>query len=314
MAKVTILIPTYNRESFILEALDSAASQTFKDIEILVTDNCSTDKTQEIVRNYPDQRVRLQVNEKNLGPLLNWKRGIEQAKGELIKILWSDDLIDQDYLEKTIPLLTEDLGFVFSKILIGKNRDNAFEYKVDLKEGKTLSQKFISNSLVGAGVPSSPGCALFRKEDLKLSLTEVNSLFDQDRFKQNGAGPDLLFFLKTCSRYPYFYYTKSTASFFRDHAGSITVSEKSKAMAIALDYLKAKAYFAELFGHPFLSGLIFEIRLRQKDVVPKRLFKFQFMGWLSYLFCRGKVLVLRGLPFLMRKFGIKCFCTFLSSL
>lgn len=299
--KVTILIPTFNREKYILEALSSAAQQTYRDTEILVIDNCSTDKTVEIAKRFAasDSRVRILVNEQNLGPLLNWKRGLENASGELVKILWSDDLMRENFLAETIPVLTDGVGFVVSAIKIGDGWESSKDFRYDLDHRQKISSSdFINKSLMGASIPVSPGCSLFRKKDLIKNLTLNNELFTQDRFKLNGAGPDLLFFLRACLDYPFVGVVNSTSSFFRDHPGSITVGEKAK--LIGLDYLKAKLYFAAMANHRYFLGIFLEIVFRSRK--DKEYFKGDvtvdfrnFIGAIEYILRRGFLILKRRL-------------------
>lgn len=82
--------------------MDSVLSQTYEDIEILVVDDGSTDNTIEILEGYvaSDQRIRLIRNERNLGLVGNWNRCIKLARGEWIKFVFQDDLIDPQCLAK----------------------------------------------------------------------------------------------------------------------------------------------------------------------------------------------------------------------
>ncbi len=99
---VSICIPTYNRATIITKAIDSALSQTYKNIEVIVVDNASTDNTEEIVLGYDDPRLRYVRNSENLGLFGNFNRCIELYKGEFLHILHSDDYIDSDFTEKCV--------------------------------------------------------------------------------------------------------------------------------------------------------------------------------------------------------------------
>lgn len=102
--KVSILIPTYNGAKYLEACLDSILGQTYKNIEILVVDDGSTDTTFEILERYAalDQRIRLERNEHNLGLVENWNRCVELATGDWIKFVFQDDLITPDCLELMI--------------------------------------------------------------------------------------------------------------------------------------------------------------------------------------------------------------------
>jgi len=98
---VTVGIPTYNRaDGFLRECLESVLSQTYKNLEILVSDNASTDNTEEIVLGYNDDRIRYIKQEKNLGPLNNMSYCLEAATGNYFQMLHDDDLIDPEFIEK----------------------------------------------------------------------------------------------------------------------------------------------------------------------------------------------------------------------
>jgi glycosyltransferase involved in cell wall biosynthesis len=106
---VTICIPTFNRGKFLPLALESAASQTYTNIEILVTDNHSTDDTPEIMRSYSgkDPRISYHRHAHNLGMVGNFNSGLRLAQGSLVKILCDDDLLAPDCIEKCVNVFQE---------------------------------------------------------------------------------------------------------------------------------------------------------------------------------------------------------------
>jgi glycosyltransferase involved in cell wall biosynthesis len=100
---VTIAIPTYNRaESYLPQALKSALNQTYPNLEIIVSDNCSTDNTKAFVTGIVDPRLRYFRHESNIGFQRNQNFCVEQAKGKYLLILHDDDLIDDDFIESCI--------------------------------------------------------------------------------------------------------------------------------------------------------------------------------------------------------------------
>lgn len=97
---VTIAIPTYNRAATTLpQALRCAVNQTYPNIEIVVSDNCSTDHTEEVVRNLRDCRVRYLRHETNIGANNNFNSCVQQTRGAYVLMLFDDDLIDPDMVE-----------------------------------------------------------------------------------------------------------------------------------------------------------------------------------------------------------------------
>jgi predicted O-linked N-acetylglucosamine transferase (SPINDLY family)/glycosyltransferase involved in cell wall biosynthesis len=115
---VSICIPTYNGEAFIGEAIQSAIAQTYPNIEIIVSDDGSTDKTAAIAQSFQSQTsadFRI-VLHRNYGLSQNWNFCISEAKGEYIKFLFQDDLLEPECIEKMVALAREnpEIGLVFS--------------------------------------------------------------------------------------------------------------------------------------------------------------------------------------------------------
>ena len=244
---VTILIPVYNRESIIAETIQSALDQTYKNIEVVIVDNASTDNTWQIIQSFAekDSRIRAFRNETNLGPVRNWLRCVDEATGEYGKILWSDDLIAHDFIEKTLPLFNESVGFVYSgaNIFTGVNPLEAKSSYLLPKTGHYSSSMYIKKAIFDKGMPVSPGCAIFRMSDIRKNLRlQVPNKVNSD-FSMHAIGNDLLLFLLTANEYKYFGHVSEPLSFFRAHDGSISVlSSNGK---LPLHYGLARAYFVE---------------------------------------------------------------------
>lgn len=245
--KVSILIPVYNRENLIEETVRSAMNQTYENIEIIIVDNKSTDNTWSVLNKLAsqDNRIKIFQNETNIGPVRNWKRCIDEASGEYGKILWSDDLIAPEFLEKTVPFLeNEDVGFVFTAVekftdIVKKDPANT-DF---IKQGIYNTNGYIKGVLFSKNYPVSPGCALFRMKDLRKNLlVDIPNKVHSD-FSMHAIGNDLLIFLLTASQYKKFAFVDETLSYFREHSNSISIqSEKGK---LPLYYALASAFFIE---------------------------------------------------------------------
>lgn len=115
---VSVLIPTYNRADYLGEAIESVLEQDYGNFELIVSDNGSTDGTEERVKKYlSDPRVRFFRNSKNLGSGPNYRRLLyEYAAGQLGHFLTDDDyFIDRRHLSKAVRLIREEgAGVVFS--------------------------------------------------------------------------------------------------------------------------------------------------------------------------------------------------------
>ncbi len=107
--KVSIITPLYNAESFIAETIRSVLSQTMDEWEMIVVDDCSTDRSAEVVREVAagDRRIRLVRLEHNVGPAVARNRAIELAKGRYIAFLDGDDMWSERKLERQIAFMKD---------------------------------------------------------------------------------------------------------------------------------------------------------------------------------------------------------------
>lgn len=114
--KLSIGLPVFNGERFLSEALDSLIRQTFKDFEIIICDNASTDRTAEICSAYAnrDRRIRYHRNEKNIGAAANFCLAFGFSKAPLFKWAAHDDLYLPSYLSSCVSTLDNDPGVVLA--------------------------------------------------------------------------------------------------------------------------------------------------------------------------------------------------------
>lgn len=150
---ISIIMAAYNAEKTIEQAINSVLSQTYPDFELLVVNDCSTDKTamlaEAIVKK--DDRVRLISNEKNSGVSYTRKHGLEEASGEWVAILDSDDAWAPEKLEKQINLQKKtnaDLLFTGSAFMDadGKPIDWYLAAPAEVTYRQLLKQNVLSNS------------------------------------------------------------------------------------------------------------------------------------------------------------------------
>ena len=112
--KVSVGMPVFNGEQFLAKALDSILAQTFQDFEIVISDNASTDRTEQICRSYAerDSRIRYYRSDINRGAAWNHNRVFEFARGEYFKWLSHDDFCAPKFLEECVAVLDGDPGVV----------------------------------------------------------------------------------------------------------------------------------------------------------------------------------------------------------
>ncbi|AVH67145.1 glycosyl transferase [Nostoc sp. 'Peltigera membranacea cyanobiont' 213] len=112
--RLSIGLPVYNGEKFIKEAIDSLLAQTFEDFELIISDNASTDKTEEICRAYAekDKRICYYRNDKNIGCARNFNRVFKLSSGEYFKWAAYDDLHAPDFIKKCVEVLDKDPSII----------------------------------------------------------------------------------------------------------------------------------------------------------------------------------------------------------
>jgi len=105
---VSIGMPIFNAEAYLAEAIESVLAQTFRDFELIVCDNASTDATERICREFAgrDERIRYYRNETNIGAAANFNLAFEHARGEFFKWMAHDDRIAPSYLERCVAMYT----------------------------------------------------------------------------------------------------------------------------------------------------------------------------------------------------------------
>ena len=106
MGNVTVLMPVYNAERYLRQAIESILSQTFHDFEFMIINDGSTDSSRDIVLSYHDSRIRLIDNETNIGLPRTLNRGLSLAKGEFIARQDADDESNPDRLAHQVAYLS----------------------------------------------------------------------------------------------------------------------------------------------------------------------------------------------------------------
>jgi glycosyltransferase involved in cell wall biosynthesis len=126
--RVSIGLPVYNGERFLGEAIESILAQTYRDFELIISDNASTDRTEEISRGYAaqDTRIRYVRNKMNLGVALNFNQAFHLSSSEFFKWAAHDDLHEPDFLFRCVLALDRDpsvaLAYTRAVTIYGEKR------------------------------------------------------------------------------------------------------------------------------------------------------------------------------------------------
>ncbi len=229
--RVSIGMPVYNGDRFIKEILDAILAQTFEDFELIISDNASTDRTQEICHLYAarDKRIKYYRNEHNIGGHRNFNRVFELAIGEYFRWAAHDDLCAPENLERCVEVLEQhpDVVLCYTKT------------KLIDEHGKVLDQNYDENPLLtNSPLPHIRFCNLivdsfsrpYRGQQLygvmRTSAAATTSLLE------DYSGADMVF-LARMSLMGKFYEVPEYLFFNRNH------SQRSTGGAMVSPYLRA---------------------------------------------------------------------------
>lgn len=168
--RVSLSLPVYNGEKFIEQGIQSILDQDFEDFELVITDNASIDRTEEICIRFADRdpRIRYFRNDRNLGAAGNFNRGFELTSGEYFKWCAHDDFISPDYLRECVNVLDGSTGAAIAYgNLVGIDQDgnlNGYVEK-DLPDINGSSAALRFRSLLDGGLVAAV-FGLYRRDAL----------------------------------------------------------------------------------------------------------------------------------------------------
>lgn len=191
MVKVSVIIPIFNVEKYIMECIDSVVNQSLTDIEIICVDDGSTDNSLNLLKQIPDNRIRI-ISQENKGLAAARNIGMKHATGEYIAFLDSDDFFNRDALEKLYNVAHKYLlDIVITKMI--NFYDETYE--------KFTDPYFDMNFLKDACENKVFNCNDVYSQVLNISVTAPGKLFKTDfikeiKFKENLIFEDNPFFVE----------------------------------------------------------------------------------------------------------------------
>lgn len=180
---VSIIMPSWNTGKFIAESIESVLAQTYKNWELLIVDDCSTDNTDEVVASFKDIRIKYFKNEKNSGAALTRNRAMREAQGEWIAFLDSDDLWAPNKLEKQLRFMNDN-GYVFSYHDFVKIDEESKPLNVYVTGPNVVTRQGMYNY-------GYPGCLTFMYSAKAMGLIQIKDI------KKNN---DYAILLKLCKK------------------------------------------------------------------------------------------------------------------
>lgn len=180
---VSIIMPSYNTAQYIEESIQSVRMQTYTNWELIIVDDCSTDNTDEVVREIQDSRIKYMKNEKNSGAAESRNRALREAKGKWIAFLDSDDLWYPEKLEKQIAFMKKN-DYYFSYTKYTEINPSGEDNGVTVSGPKRITKSGMYNYCW-------PGCLTVMYDKEKIGLIQIVDI------KKNN---DYAMWLKVCRK------------------------------------------------------------------------------------------------------------------
>lgn len=304
---ISVVFTSYNHATYLRQAVESILNQTYKNFELIIVDDCSTDQSPSILRGYQqDPRVRLNLLEKNTGSYVKASNyGAKMAKGEFLLFAQCDDFAHQEQLERLLNAIDENnnIGVVYSRSnMVDSNgiifeddfrgRERAFRKHCirDTFIAGDLMRRFLSYSCV---IPNLSAALIRRSLYEKIGGISEKYL----------VAADWAFWL-TLSEYANFYYISTPLNNFRQHATTIrnTIKMQKQIMEIyelmyehlqkfsliKSDMLNIKIGMGQVWFSYIFSGMShwlksFSAIYQESKKIEKNNILFLFLGFLFYL-------------------------------
>lgn len=251
MTQVSIIVPSYNHGQFLMDRLTTIANQTYKDWEVIIIDDKSTDNSVEIITNFikdnPTFKVKhFIINEDNSGSGYNsWQKGIELAETEYIWIAETDDYSDASFLEKSVKVLDENkncalvfcaTNYVENDQIIYTSANRTNDLNVDENNYKIIKSDVFLNRMPFNPYIINGSSVVFRKPNIK--IPEVI-------FKHRQSSD--LFFWTFLLQNSAFGFLNQKLNYFRRHENSTTTKISNSKQSV-LTY-KEFAFYLKYFNY-----------------------------------------------------------------
>lgn len=197
---VSVCIPTYNSARYLRKSLGSIVKQTYDNIEIIVSDNASTDNTKEIVKLFTDNRVKYRRNSTNIGCYNNYNECLKVARGKFVAFYHSDDVYELDIVERELEFLQNHTGvaavFALDRLI---NENDRLISRINLP--KELKNRNVYNFSEIYKALLKNGNSFLRTPTFMARISIYNNigLFNEKDF---GTSADLEIWLRILEKYP----------------------------------------------------------------------------------------------------------------
>lgn len=165
--KVSICIPAYNNANIIGTTIDAILEQSYRNFELIIVDDASTDNTVQVIKGYHDSRIKLYNNEKNMGMAGNWNRCVRLASSKYIKLVCADDIIKPKCIETELEAMLSHKDVVMTindSIMVNLQKKKLGVFRRYPKKGIIDGNKLARNSLIVSNFFGMPCAVMFRKD------------------------------------------------------------------------------------------------------------------------------------------------------
>jgi len=235
--KVSVIIPTFNREKLIIRSINSLLNQTNQDYEIIIADDASTDNTAEVIKSLKNDKIRYFRLEKNSGQCVTRNKAIKIAKGEYIGFLDSDDEWLPEKIEKQLAVFETSIDPDLGAVYCGFIEKDEIKNQTSIINRDNLKGN-IYGSLLRGFCPSTPTMFLVKKK----ALEKVNG-FDENL----PTFVDYDLWLRIAKEGFTFDYVNEPLIVKYEHAGAQIAKDPSKRK-------KGLELFLEKWGHEILKN------------------------------------------------------------
>lgn len=246
---VSVVVPNFNHAPYLRQRLESVYNQTYKNFEVILLDDASTDSSRDLLREFHERHkdnTRLAFNEKNSGGVFHqWRKGIELARGDLIWIAESDDFCSENFLAELVPAFADDvIKLAFCRSDFIKDDRKVFsteQYLFDLpdfdwtKNFAMTAAEFVAQGFAVKNIIPNVSGVLFRKPQI----------FPERCLEMKLCG-DWLFYLDAIKG-GCVYYSPAATNFYRVHKNSTSLKIQ-KEPRYFFEHEKIAAFVAENYS------------------------------------------------------------------
>lgn len=239
---LSVVLATFNGAKYVVKQIDSILNQSYPIVELIIVDDCSTDETVDIIKNYQQQfdNIVFKQNEKNLGAIGSFQEAVKLAHGDYIAFSDQDDIWELNKLEKQMTMLKDNIvdreipTLLFHDLTVIDPQDNILS-KSFWKQMKFSKAKFCFEKLLFGNVVT--GCTCIINQKMKDSFLEVNI----NKIMMHDHWFTLIAF-----SFGQVFYSHDQLIRYRNHPNSVTAKDSTSF------FLQIKNLYNNLFGKEYI--------------------------------------------------------------